>query len=299
MKTASVDAAAWYTDPELTVTYSRPGLSLDRVTRILRSWLKKQGRAWPSRVTVDTLVDGMDCVFVPYLLASAWVSFHWSGRESRATTREVNCSACHGTGRQSETRCYHCSGSGRETETYYREAAVSGSYNNILVDSHLHDAEGLGQANLVLRCDEPDIWAALAQPIPLKDAEEVTVIGATWRGGGEVAAAGNRLIKDALCKKVEHDKAVHGVTVNHVRYGRRTYAIHLYPLFVNSYEYGRGTYGVQVDGHSGHVWVGAPFSVRTSRLVLRISEAVFWFIAIVLGVSYLALGFWLLTGRMP
>ena len=309
MKAASVDAAEWYTAPDLTVTYSKPGLSWERVTRILRSWLKRQGRAWPSRVTVDTLVDGMDCVFVPYLLASAWVSFSWSGKRNIPTTRSVNCSYCHGTGRRSEvlsgnvhssTSCHHCSGSGRETETYYRTKTVSGSFKSILVDPHLHDADGLGQANFVLKCDEPNIWAAITQRIPLKDAGKVAVIGATWKDGRDVAEAGSKLIESALYEKVEHDEVgVYDVKLNDVKYRTRTYTIHLYPLFVNSYEYGRGTYGIQVDGHSGHVWVAAPFSVRTKRLLWRIAEAVFWFLAIVLGASYLALVFWFLTGRMP
>ena len=86
--------------------------------------------------------------------------------------------------------------------------------------------------------------------------------------------------------------------------------VHLYPVILSSYMHRDREYRVQIDGHTRHVHVDVPwtvrlsrklrrpFSVRTRRLVLRISEAVFWFIAIVLGVSYLAVGFWLLTGRM-
>ena len=303
---ATVNAAEWYTDPDLTVTYSRPRLSLAKVTGTLQRWVERQGRAWPTTVTADRLVDGMNCLFVPYVLTSARVSFDWTGKEGASDTRSVSCTFCGGTGRRTEvlsgnvhtsTSCHNCSGSGRRSETYYYSKLVSGSFSNVRVEPHLHDAEGLGQANFTLRCDEPDILAALAQRVPLSNGGEVAVVGAKWKDNDDVAWVAHKATMNALCEKVEKRKVgVRDVRVSQIEYSEREYSIHLYPVFINSYGYGRGTYGVQVDGHSGHVWVGAPLSVRAKRWLLRVSEAVFWFLAIVLGVSYFTVGFRLVTG---
>ena len=323
MKDANIEEASdVYTDPALSVTYSESTGGEQLMVDSLRRWVEKQGRLWPAALGPSALARNMRCVHVPCLLAEATVAFGWSAEVAYERTRRKKCRRCSGSGSTTRTETYYepetyytsenssktrervkyrtvtvacpsCGGSGRVAETYEVRQPKSGTVDDYAVTKHEVDPTHGG-----LKCGFPDLATATKNAKRLTRDSGVRVFAPARRSSEEVGRRVEELVWEdthdaAVAQAATDGGRVVSVNKSQVAYRSRRQGIHLYPVWVGHYTYGGRTREVEVDGHTGLVYVEPPAVVRVMRFAKRAATVAAVCVAALGGVSAVL---WLLVG---
>ena len=276
-----------YTDPALVVMCSDPTTSRQDALEFLQRWVEKQGRSWPPVLGAVVLARKMQCIYVPYLLIDGTVSFDWSAVVGTQRTRQRNCFSCGGSGRRAVTNtqysssgvgrtttsyhsCYSCGGSGRATESYEARHRESGSVVDRAVADHIVDA-----ARGEMKDGAPDLQTALRNANYLSEDSGISMVPAATQTVEEVKRRlyervnqdATRIVQVAAGRKGR----VKSVKRSAVDYAKTRVWVHLYPVWLSHYTYGNRVRAVEVDAHTGRVYVEEPASVLVKRFLKRVS----------------------------
>lgn len=261
-----VEPAAWYTDPDLSVFYSEPEFDEKIAAQLVKAWIVKQGRSWPMALDALTLTERSRLVYVPYLLLSAKVSFSWSATVVETRTRTGSRRASR-TGPGGTTEYYNVP----TTETYTVRSPVSGTVSEAPVDLNASDTKVYSA-----QCGLPDFEKATenAANVSEFDGDRFLLLQPQCRTAQDVDGAlfdhmiaqldsqGPRMVKRANLV---------GFRATDVDVLTKTSWIHLYPVIQSSYRHRDSEYSVQIDGHTRHVHVDVPWTVRLNRNLRRLA----------------------------
>ncbi len=279
-----VEPSAWYTDPDLSVFYSEPDFDEKEAAQLVKAWIVKQGRSWPMALDALTLTEMSRLVYVPYLLLSAKVSFCWSGTAEETRTRRGSRQASR-TRSDGTTEFY----SVPTTETYTVTYPVSGTVSEAPVDLNASDTKVQSA-----RCGLPDFEKAAenAANVSEFDGDQLLLLQPQCRTAQDVDGA----LYDHMIARLDRQGPSMVNRTNLVKFSATSVDVitkaswvHLYPVIQSSYRHRDSEYSVQIDGHTRHVHVDVPWTVRLNRRLRRL--------AAVAGFLMCLAGAWWMTAR--
>ena len=262
-------ASDYYKEFSREVVYSNPTQSREDVLEILQRWLKKKRRR--RAISSEDLAKNLHCVHVPYLFAQATVSFGWSATV-RVKKRGYKWGYDPAT-RQNKSIPY----------TYYENDKKSGA----VVDRDVCEWS-VETMHGEMKCGAPDFGKAEQDLKPenvlrtpgamhLRHSD-LTIISPPTRTEEQVKQRFREVLESGT-KRVATADAAHtpsrsvigqilfdseevmsvettGIEVT----GTATEWVHLYPVWLSHYTYKDKVYAVEVDAHTGQIYVDEPVS---------------------------------------
>ena len=258
-------AAEVYVDPDLMVRYSNPTRNRQDALELLQQWVEKQGRSWPAALSAVVLARDMQCVHVAYLGVHTVMSFGWS--------------AVVGNTEYWTTTNYDGSKSTHSRETTHRTSGsvVDHVFGNYVVDS----SQG------AIRCGEPDLLAAEQVASELKGNNDIAMLPAEWRTADGVERRLDQLLTEVAADiaraNARRAGSVKSVETSPISCGDKSLWVTLYPVWLSRYTHKERIRAVQVDGHTGRIYVDVPAAVRFKRFVkgaLMVGAAILALVAV-------------------
>lgn len=283
------NASDLYTDPSLVVNYSDPKKTRQHALELLQEWVEKQGRSWPATLSAVALSGHMRCVYVPYLIVHATVSFRWLAAVDKQESQTVRCLWCGGSGSTYVTKteynpqygsrqtghyvtCGSCGGSGSKTKTYEVTHQESGAFDDCFIQRRVPD-----DIDEAMRCGEPDLATATENANRLNENPDISVVRAATCTADDVASRLHEIVSEVALQRAGAEAALRGrvksVEISAIDYGEHARWVHLYPMWLSRCRYRRRVLAVEVDAHTGRVYVEVPFTVRLKRFVRRAAMA--------------------------
>jgi hypothetical protein len=277
------------------VTFSQP-IPMATIKNNIKTWLKRWDEFWPKELTIDILMDNLQCVYIPYWILSARASGAWSASIGIKREKYELCGSCKGKrgiyikNVWNETvfsKCGTCNGAGqvkkRYTEWFSQSGVANGSIDGRIYENTVQ--------KIKLRCGKRNVKAKeLVLESPFRsDIKIFQMKNVDDNAGLQIA---EKLVRDAVYKDARRTASglgkVRDLRVSHIQVDGVKARKWLYPIFLGSYEYENKLHRIEVDGITGKLHIVVPKSVRAKRTekimkIIGIVVAITAILAIIIG----------------
>jgi len=275
-------------------------LPLSTIKNNIQTWLKKWIEYWPEELTIDILVNNLQCVYIPYWILFATASGNWSASIGKERFHYEVCGSCKGKRGTYATvwhDCTTCSGKGQVKKSYTewlsQSGIATGSLNGKVYQNTAHE--------LNLRCGKRDYEAeecTLEPPF----SSDILVFQMKNKGESKGKQIADNFVRDEVYNDAQQIAPslgrVKDLRISNISVGETSVRTWLYPIFLGSYNYENKLHLIEIDGITGKHYISVPESVRKKRtrkvmkvagIIVVIASVMMMFVGVVLAVVY---GIW-------